>query len=714
MSVAIKGLRPPRDFIPVGIVLDYLNFEIGAKTTRWFCQFFADLAKEYSTRVRLNTYIHSVYPLGLPFENSDLTRYMSSEQRDAMRKSGVTAEKVNGFIQQLHRRGGIAKIAVDLSNYEQYPTLALTAHMLGGDVTQEQVVSTCLLYHAIEQFIKEPYVVQIHYDFVPKPETISLFKNSAFVQRFFKLDNDQMTKLFERVKSKPDSEHYYHVIALPLGPIASPGHLVISNIINRFRPVIVEIDSEYELERSVIVVPSFSMLQACAYVLYGDDAMDYVPLIGVCTKKEIEHFKMQDKCVFQVGTREARLRRRADGRHYGQFSRALHDWYHGERGCWLGAHGRRAIRYIVGHIFASAQDKETLALIWDLLDGELWDKNQNFAHLFTEANSWTEEHKRAVIRNMALLKLFWEIEFNIKPEQLLPADKSLYDAIAAGITPEQRQAAEQALFQYYNTRPEKDRDTHFRLAWLYYTGYGTAVSLRKAIEHWAHSGLAQALYNIAKVYEAETENPFRQGLVYIYCLAAAQKGYRQAQYDIGCWYYSADAFVNFERRWDLALDFFKRAADQNHPAALYSLGIMYRDGEGVPTNLDDAYSYFKRAADLGIPSAQYEIGHWFYNGNRIFPRDFTQARQYFKLAAAQNHPLACYALSRYYTKGLGVAKDPQRAFFYLKKSAELGYKPAIELLKKTVPPKQKKRRHFARSFALGNPVAREKLKRLKA
>jgi TPR repeat protein len=726
MSLSIKGLRPPSDFIPANITLNYLEDEETLQVTQQIYLFFADVIQKYSARARLNTYVFSVYLPALCFDDRVLTRYMSHAQRDKMRQCAITAEKVNGFIQQLHRKDGIAKIAADLPHYAQYPTLALTAHLLGGDVTQEQVVSTCLLYHAINQFIKRPYFVQVyrtktHYetffhkcdfdDFEPAFRTISLFEDRTFVQRFLNLDDQQTSALLDRLKSKPDSEKYYHIIALPLGPIASPGHLIVSRIINRFKPVILEKDPVYGLKRSVIVIPSFSILQECSYVLYGDDAMDYVPLIGVCTEKEIEHFKMQDKCVLQVGTQEARLPRVADNQEFGPFCRVLHDWYHGERGCWLGDTGRRAVRYIVGHIFGSAKDPQMRALVWNLLNGELWKRDQHFGHLFTAPGmAWTDTYKRAVIRNMALLTPFWKLEFEITPEQLFPTDKSIYDAIAVEITTEERQAAEHALFQYYNTLSEKNMQTHFRLGWLYCAGYGTAVSYRSAIEHWTLCGHAQALYNIAQVYKEKTTNPFHHNLVYCHYLEAAEKGHRQAQCEIGWWYYSANAFVNFEQRFDLALNFFKKAAEQAHPVAVYNLGVMYRDGQGVPIDLDQALTYFQRAADLGLPSAQYEMGVWHLS----LPRNFKEAKRHFKLAAAQNHPAACYALGFHYAKGWGGDKDPQLAYIYLKKSAELGHPPAIHLLKNTAPPKLKKRSLFAQAFALGSPAGRERLKRVKS
>ena len=49
---------------------------------------------------------------------------------------------------------------------------------------------------------------------------------------------------------------------------------------------------------------------------------------------------------------------------------------------------------------------------------------------------------------------------------------------------------------------------------------------------------------------------------------------------------------------------YRKAAEQNDPAAQKKLGEIYRRGLGVPTDHDEAIKWFRRAADLGDGSAE--------------------------------------------------------------------------------------------------------------
>ena len=49
----------------------------------------------------------------------------------------------------------------------------------------------------------------------------------------------------------------------------------------------------------------------------------------------------------------------------------------------------------------------------------------------------------------------------------------------------------------------------------------------------------------------------------------------------------------------LALKWFEQAAQQNHAEAQYSLGAMYRNGQGVAVDKSKAYIWFNLAAAQG-------------------------------------------------------------------------------------------------------------------
>ena len=97
------------------------------------------------------------------------------------------------------------------------------------------------------------------------------------------------------------------------------------------------------------------------------------------------------------------------------------------------------------------------------------------------------------------------------------------------------------------------------IGWMYYTGKGVDKDLRKASDWFSK---------------------------------AADKGDIEAKYGLGKVYISSE---NYSKSLTILLE----CANQGFPAALYSLGVMYRDGKGVETDRDKAYMYFKNGMKNG-------------------------------------------------------------------------------------------------------------------
>lgn len=83
----------------------------------------------------------------------------------------------------------------------------------------------------------------------------------------------------------------------------------------------------------------------------------------------------------------------------------------------------------------------------------------------------------------------------------------------------------------------------------------------------------------------------------------------------------------------------------------------------------------REKADAGDAEAQSAIGDKFFYGRDV-TQDFTKAREYNELAAAQNHPKACCRLGYIHSNGQGVPRDFAKAAGWFIKSAELGHKEA--------------------------------------
>jgi TPR repeat protein len=147
-------------------------------------------------------------------------------------------------------------------------------------------------------------------------------------------------------------------------------------------------------------------------------------------------------------------------------------------------------------------------------------------------------------------------------------------------------------------------------------------------------------------------------------------------------------------RTDQAIIELEYAAEQGVPGALWMLGRMYADGDGVRVNKARAYEYFCRLTTIyadessGTPNARYVayalviLGRYYLDGiPGMLKPDPSRAREVFHYAASYfDNPEAQYYLGGLYRSGRGALKDPVQAARWLQLSAEKGEHRAQALL----------------------------------
>lgn len=137
------------------------------------------------------------------------------------------------------------------------------------------------------------------------------------------------------------------------------------------------------------------------------------------------------------------------------------------------------------------------------------------------------------------------------------------------------------------------------------------------------------------------------------------------------------------------------AAGQGHALALWKLGRMYADGDGVPHDDLKAFEYFSRIADAstadgpdaqtsGVTAAAFTaLGSYFLDGIKgtyVRPNP-ERAYDMFNYAASYfGDPNAQYNLARLYLDGNGVDADAKQAARWFNLAAEKGHHPAQALL----------------------------------
>ena len=150
-----------------------------------------------------------------------------------------------------------------------------------------------------------------------------------------------------------------------------------------------------------------------------------------------------------------------------------------------------------------------------------------------------------------------------------------------------------------------------------------------------------------------------------------------------------------EGRSEQAVQALEYAAKEGEPGAIWKLGKMYADGDGVDQNKLRSFEYFKNLTKSyaddppGTQQARFvataflALGHFYLEGipDTYVKADAAVAREMFHYAASYYaDPEAQYQLARLYLNGTGAAKDPKQAVRWFKSAADKGLRPAQAML----------------------------------
>lgn len=235
-------------------------------------------------------------------------------------------------------------------------------------------------------------------------------------------------------------------------------------------------------------------------------------------------------------------------------------------------------------------------------------------------------------------------------------------------------------------------------------------SQRNTIEYDCNEIFERAKVISENVEKAQNEDDCKE--LFHKLQACARYGDKRCQNMLGIWYKIG---VGTEQNYKLALEWFKKSAEQEYASAYGNIGDMYSNGEGVEQNLikaveyytiganhkssdclydlaccyfsgegvkedkEKAFSLFGEASALNNPFAKYELYKCYINGWGT-EKDEKQGLKVLTEAAKLKHPESCYYLATYFYSGKIVAKSEQKAFKLIKESAELGYYKAQEKL----------------------------------
>jgi hypothetical protein len=116
----------------------------------------------------------------------------------------------------------------------------------------------------------------------------------------------------------------------------------------------------------------------------------------------------------------------------------------------------------------------------------------------------------------------------------------------------------------------------------------------------------------------------------------ADQGFAGAQCNLGLMYRNG---LGVPKDYAEAVKWYRLAANQGDPTGQTGLGAMYADGQGVAQDYAEAVKWYRLAANQGYATAQDHLGFMYATGHGV-PQDFVSAHMWFNLAAAQGEQIA--------------------------------------------------------------------------
>jgi len=152
----------------------------------------------------------------------------------------------------------------------------------------------------------------------------------------------------------------------------------------------------------------------------------------------------------------------------------------------------------------------------------------------------------------------------------------------------------------------------------------------------------------------------------------AAQGEPQALYRLGYMYSNGEGVAADPQ---LAIGYYRAAAQADHAVAAYCLAACYALGHGVEQDFEQSRQWYQRAAANGDTDAMFKLGMLHARGEGG-SQDFQEARRWWLQAAAAEQPQALQALGQLYERGLGVEADVLTAASWYHRSVLAGGKEA--------------------------------------
>lgn len=119
--------------------------------------------------------------------------------------------------------------------------------------------------------------------------------------------------------------------------------------------------------------------------------------------------------------------------------------------------------------------------------------------------------------------------------------------------------------------------------------------------------------------------------------------------------------VGVPRDYNVALRWYRLAAQRGYVGGQYNLARMIEHGMGTQVDMAEAARWYLRAAAQGEVHSQHHLAAMYREGRGV-PRDLEQSSRWLRASAEQGHRELFPELARAYELGRGLSRDPALAY----------------------------------------------------
>ncbi|KAK6089370.1 hypothetical protein P3W45_001616 [Vairimorpha bombi] len=241
-------------------------------------------------------------------------------------------------------------------------------------------------------------------------------------------------------------------------------------------------------------------------------------------------------------------------------------------------------------------------------------------------------------------------------------------------------------FNYYIVAAKQNnRFGTYRLAQAYEKVMGDKEGYTKALYFYrcaAKLGCIYGMHTYGSILlrgELDSKKDFDTGMFYL--KLASQKAseiYPFPFYDLGQVYESHNSCNEIEADDDYAFRMYERGARLGCPNSQYKVGKCYETGSLFRyPNMKLALEYYKKAADNGHMDAQYILSKFLFTGvEGLVSRNYNQSFFYALQSAIRGHPEGAYLVAEFAEWGYGVKKSRVLSLWWYTIASKLGNKQA--------------------------------------